>query len=155
MAARALALRQGRSLPLVVHVVTQGSGGRPLAKKKENPAVASKIHLICRDQLGLRCIDAKANIHTSSAWRLSPEDAAALVNGTVYFHQTKSEPSYFGGAIQSLEAIEALPGDDEIPGRQRYVLTLKSTAEAKGARWDKRGLSHGMAWSSGVIKINE
>jgi hypothetical protein len=127
-----------------------GSGGRP-SPNKETPAVTSKIHLICRDQLGLCCIDPKAHIHTSSAWRLSPEEAAALVNGTVHFHQTKSEPSYFGGVIQSLEAIESLPGDEESPGRQRYILTLKSTAAAKGAVWDKRGLSHGMAWSSGVI----
>lgn len=113
--------------------------------------MTSKIHLICRDQLGLRCIDPKANIYTSSAWRLSPEEAGALVNGVVYFHQTKNKPSYFGGVIQSLEVIEALPGDEENPGRQRYVLTLKSTAESRGAAWDKRGLSHGMAWSSGVI----
>ncbi|WP_293678826.1 hypothetical protein [uncultured Phenylobacterium sp.] len=113
--------------------------------------MSTKIHLICRDQLGLRCIDAKANVYASSAWLLSPEEAGALVNGTVYFHQTKNKPSYFGGVIQSLEAIEALPGDDEIRGRQRYVLNLRSTAEARGAGWDKRGKSHGMAWSSGVI----
>lgn len=113
--------------------------------------MSTKIHLICRDQLGLRCINAPANVYTSSAWRLSPEEARALVNGAVYFHQTKNKPSYFGGVIESLEVIEALPGDEESPGRQRYVLTLRSTAEAKGAVWDKRGLSHGMAWSSGVI----
>jgi hypothetical protein len=113
--------------------------------------VTSKIHLICRDQLGLRCIDAKANVYTSSAWLLSPEEAGALVDGTVYFHQTKNKPSYFGGVIQSLEAIAALPGDEQSSGRQRYVITLKSAIEAKGASWDKRGLSHGMAWSSGVI----
>jgi hypothetical protein len=113
--------------------------------------VTSKIHLICRDHLGIRCIDAKANLYTSSAWRLSPDEAGALVDGTVYFHQTKNKPSYFGGVIQSLEVVEALPGDEESPGRPRHVLTLKSTAAAKGAVWDRRGLSHGMAWSSGVI----
>jgi hypothetical protein len=112
--------------------------------------VTSKIHLICRHRLSLRCIDAKSNVYTSAAWWLLPEEAGALVHGTVSFHQTKKKPSYFGGVIQSLEAIEALAGK-ESSGRRRYVLTVKSTAEARGASWDKRGLSHGMAWSSGVI----
>jgi hypothetical protein len=114
--------------------------------------VPSKIHLICRDQLGLRCVDAKANLYDSGDWLLSEDEASGLLGGTAYFHQTKSKPSYFGGVIQSLRAIGDGPDDDQSPGRSRYVLTLTSRAEAKGVGWDRRGLSHGMAWSSGVIR---
>jgi len=110
--------------------------------------MTSKIHLICRDQLGLKCIDNKANLHSSEAWRLSAGEAEALIGGIVHFHQTKASPSYFGGVIQSVDPISPTPNDDE---KGRYVLTLRATKEAKGVPWDKNGRSHGMAWSSGVI----
>ncbi len=112
----------------------------------------SKIHLVCKDQLGLSCIDPRANLYTSQAWRLLPQEAEALADGVVYFHQTKNRPSYFGGEIQSVDPIDG-PDEKEIPGRQRYVLTLKSTAATRGAPWDKSGKSLGMIWSSGVIPI--
>jgi hypothetical protein len=67
----------------------------------------------------------------------------------------KTKPSYFGGVIQSLAPIAAAPGDQETYGRRRYELTLKSTLEAKGVPWDKRGHSHGMAWTTGVVRLNE
>ena len=114
----------------------------------------TKIHFICRDQLGLRCIDPKAHIYTSREWLLSPEEAAAMVGGVVHFHQVKTKPSYFGGVIQSLAPVAAA-GEEITPGRARYELPLKSTLEAKGVAWDKRGHSHGMAWTTGVIHHND
>jgi len=111
----------------------------------------ANIHFICRGQLGIQVRDKASHSYTSSAWLLKPEEAAALVGGTVFFHETKSQPSYFGGTVQSVDVPEPLEGDETEPGRNRYVLTLTSTREAKGVKWDKRGRSYGMAWTSGLI----
>ncbi len=114
----------------------------------------SKIHLICKDQAGLSCINPKAHIYRSEAWRLTPEEAAALPEGMVYFHQTKMKPSYFGGVIQSVEPIER-PDEALTPGRQWYALTLKSTLQGRGLPWDKSGQSSDKTVSSGVIGLAE
>lgn len=109
------------------------------------------IHFICRGQLGIQVLDKATHRYTSSAWLLKPDDAAAIVGGTVFFHETKSQPSYFGGTVQSVEVTDPLEGDEAEPGRKRYVLTLTATRGAKGVKWDRRGQSHGMAWTSGPI----
>jgi hypothetical protein len=111
----------------------------------------SNIHFICRGQLGVRVLDKASHSYTSSAWLLRPDEAGSIVGGSVYFHETKSQPSYFGGTVQSVEVIDPLEGDEKEPGRQRYVITLKATKDAKGVKWDKRGASYGMAWTSGAI----
>jgi hypothetical protein len=111
--------------------------------------MASKIHLVCRDRLGVRCIDPKEHTYESEAWLLSPEEAASLEGGTVLLHQMKTRPSYFGGEILGLRPVDGAEAEDG--GRVRHVITLRSTAEAREQPWDKRGKSHGMAWTSGVI----
>jgi hypothetical protein len=144
-----LALAWGRPLILVVQVIIQGvvaarcPKGNP-RRDVQNPSdlPGSARPLLYRSK--------GAHPHKQRLAAV-PGRGGGVGQRHRSFHQTKSEPSYFGGVIQSLEAIESLPGDEESPGRQRYNLTLKSTAAAKGAVWDKRGLSHGMAWSSGVI----
>ncbi len=110
----------------------------------------AKIHLICKAQTGLSCIDPKAHLYRSEAWRLTPAETEALTGGMAYFHETKMRPSYFGGVIQSVDPV-ARPDEAETPGRQWYALTLKSTAEGRGRAWDKSGQSFDRAVSSGVI----
>lgn len=114
--------------------------------------MTAKIHLICKDALGIVCVDKAAHRYTSAAWLLSADEVAALKGGTVHFHETKSQPAYFGGTILTLEPTDALPDGISAVGRDRYLLTIEATAKAKGVKWDARGASHGMAWSSGVIQ---
>ena len=111
----------------------------------------SKIHFVCRDHLGVRCIDPKEHTYESEAWLLSPGEAEALEGGRVLLHQTKAKPSYFGGEILSLRPVE--DAEAEETGRKRHIITLRSTLDARGQPWDKAGKGFGMAWSSGVIPL--
>jgi len=106
-----------------------------------------RLHLICRDGQGVTCVDPKEAIYQSEAWSFTTAEAAKLAGGRVYLHQTKAEPSYFGGQVLT---VEALPGDGSCS--ERYVLKLKADRESKGVAWDKGGHSHAMAWSSGVLE---
>lgn len=47
--------------------------------------MTNRIHFICKDQLGIVPLDAKAGIYTSEAWLLTPEQIAALAGGEVNF----------------------------------------------------------------------
>ncbi len=106
-----------------------------------------RLHLICRDALGVTCLDPKEAVYRSEAWALTRDEVEAIQGGRIHLHQTKSEPAYFGGTVVSSEALPVGDGEE-----QRYALTLKADREAKGVVWDERGRSHGMAWSSGVVK---
>lgn len=109
----------------------------------------SKIHLICKANVGLTCLDAKAGVYESEAWLLSEDDVVALKGGEVLFHETKGRPSYFGGVILDIRPAQStdLTGQD----RQRRIITLQSTAACRGVDWDASGQIHDMAWTSGVI----
>lgn len=112
--------------------------------------MTSRIHFICKDRKGVRTIDAKSAVYESAAWLLSPDEMGALEGGRIFFHQTKSTPSYFGGTI-----LNARPVDGESPGeggRVRWAITLRSQLDGKGVDWDQAGYTHGMAWTSGVIQ---
>ncbi len=100
-------------------------------------------HVICRDQLYLR-----ATAHPqyeSGFWDIPEAQARALVGGMLYLHQTKAEPSYFGGQVMGYRVA----GPDEVlPGR--IVFTVLSQKEGKSMAWE--GASHGMAWDSGHLE---
>lgn len=109
----------------------------------------ASIHFICRDRAGIRAVDAKSGIYDSSAWLLSDEDASALKDGNIYFHQTKDSASYFGGTVLSIRPIEHdLPDEG---GRRRWIITLESRRDCKDVDWNEDGHTHGMAWTSGLI----
>lgn len=108
--------------------------------------MSARLHLICRDAKGLARLDSKEAIYRSEAWALTATEVAKLAGGRVYFHQTKAEPSYFGGHVLGVEPLPAETSDPD-----RFVLRLKAERDAKGVVWDEAGHSHGMAWSSGVL----
>ncbi len=108
--------------------------------------MSARLHLLCRDALGVACLDAKSSIYRSEAWALTADEVAAMEGGRVYLHQTKSQPSYFGGSVIGAERLPAGAGELD-----RYALTVQSDLEGRGVHWDERGKSHGMAWSSGVV----
>jgi len=108
--------------------------------------MSARLHLICRDAKGLVCLDPKEAIYRSEAWALTAVEVGKLAGGRVYFHQTKAEPSYFGGLVLDVEPLPTEAGDPE-----RFALRLKAERDAKGVMWDEAGHTHGMAWSSGVL----
>ena len=55
------------------------------------------IHFICRQRTGLDCIG--GTTYTSGLWGIGTQAAEQLVGGMVYFHESKSQPSYFGDGL--------------------------------------------------------
>lgn len=110
--------------------------------------MAAKIHLLCKANEGLRCIDKTTATYESEAWLLSNDDIAALQGGEAMLHSTKSQPSHFGGTIMDIRPLS----DDQEAGRRRCALIIQSRADCKGVEWDVRGQTHGMAWTTGVVR---
>lgn len=109
--------------------------------------MAASLHLLCRDRLGIRCVDRDQDVYTSEAWAISAAEAAKIIGGRVYFHQTKADPSYFGGDVLGVEPVHGEGSDPE-----RFILRLTAQRDAKGVAWNEAGQSHAMAWSSGVLE---
>jgi hypothetical protein len=101
------------------------------------------IHFKCEDSLNLTCI--KMPVFESGYWDIAESEAAAIVGGMIYLHQTKNELSYMGGVVQSFR-VEVRP---ELAHAKRVIFIFKSTIEGRGAKW--RGADHTMAWFSGVV----
>jgi len=103
------------------------------------------IHFICRRGLNLNVV--KHPVYESGVWVVE-EEAAGLVGGMMYLHETKADKSYFGGRIDSQRIVET-----DYARSRRVVFTVTSLREGKGVRW--RGAAHGMAWTSGVVEDAE
>ncbi|WP_051955800.1 hypothetical protein [Beijerinckia mobilis] len=105
----------------------------------------TRIHLISRNPLNLRPLDATATpLHESGYWTFYETEAAKLVNAKLYLHKTKNEPSYFGGTISSFRFASA---HEPYPGK--IVFTVSEEESAKGIPWE--GDKHPMAWMGGIL----
>ena len=127
-----------------------------------------KCHLICkRDEgelLGRNIIQHKTEkfVYMCGYWVLTDEEREKLENGIVYFHQTKSDPSYFGGEI-----LEIIPQtlskeyeneyysfeDSHNPNTKimnRFIFKIKFDRKYMGVDWE--GRDHSMSYFSGVIE---
>jgi hypothetical protein len=72
----------------------------------------------------------------SCCWRIGDEQAAELIGGWVYFHDTKAKPASYGGLILGFE-----PGEGDMT--ERKVILFRGDVRSRGERW--RGADHGMA----------
>ncbi len=104
-----------------------------------------KIHLICRDRLGLKVTTFPQ--YQSGSWDIPESDAQLLktANGTIYLHEKKSESSYFGGTIDDYEVVEI-----DAAHSKRILFKLTSTRDGRGKAWDGRDDTN--AWYSGVVE---
>jgi hypothetical protein len=104
-----------------------------------------KIHLICREGGGLKVTTFPQ--YESRAWDIPETDAQQLklAQGMIHFHESKSVPSYFGGAITDYEVIET-----DAKHSKRIVLKLTSTENGRGKAW--AGRSDTNAWYSGLTE---
>ena len=102
-----------------------------------------RIHLICRNRDGISPISFPT--FESRAWDIPEQDAVDLIGGMIHFHETKSEPSYFGGLVRSfrIEQIDAAHS-------KRVVFVLESVAEARKVKWS--GRSDVNAHYSGLVE---
>lgn len=112
--------------------------------------MSSSIHFICRASAGIRCLDPKTGVYESEAWLLTREDISALEHGEVFFHETKGQPSYFGGTILGIRPVDDSAPESDTP--RRCIVTLRSTPAARNVKWSPGGKVHGMAWTSGVVE---
>lgn len=102
-----------------------------------------RLHLICRQELNLTKV--AHMVYASGNWDMSPDEARRLIGGTIHLHESKAEPSYFGGLVTDVEEVRS--PDVAHQDRIRFIFT--PTREAKNVRW--RGLDHDRAWSSGIL----
>ncbi|RKG79903.1 hypothetical protein D7W79_09200 [Corallococcus exercitus] len=103
----------------------------------------ASAHIKCKRGLNLHAV--KAPLYDSGHWDFSPEEAAQLVGGTIYLHNTKAERSYFGGTVLSYEIVDV----PEKAHSQRIVFRIHSMVEAKNKEW--QGANHVRAWTSGIL----
>ena len=110
------------------------------------------VHLICRDDDETKRPKGIVKIagddqYTSEAWDFTPEQAASLIGGEIFFHKTKGAKSFFGGIISAFEEIDR----QDLAHPERIKFTFTATLEAKDQTW--RGTDHTMAWTSGIIDV--
>jgi hypothetical protein len=103
----------------------------------------ARIHFICRGGLNLKTTAFPE--FESGFWDISAEDAARLVDGMIYLHESKPEPSYFGDTITAYRVEELAEAH-----AQRIVFTVVSQQEGRGVVWE--GQDQVRAWTSGVIE---
>ncbi|MHB8886969.1 MAG: hypothetical protein ACYC5H_18135 [Methylovirgula sp.] len=102
----------------------------------------AKVHLICRNGRHLKPKDGPE--YESGYWVFSETQIKELLNGTLYLHQKKSEPSYFGGMISG----HRLAAPEE-PSPGHVVLTVIGREDCKNIAWE--GDQHPMAWMGGIL----
>lgn len=102
----------------------------------------SQAHFICRNRAGIHVVQMPH--YTSAAWDIPVTDADALVGGMLFFHESKEQPSYFGGKVTGYRLSEGADGR-----RPRVTFELTAMHEARGIAWS--GKDHGMAHYSGVV----
>ncbi|QXX73219.1 hypothetical protein [Methylovirgula sp. HY1] len=102
----------------------------------------AKVHLICRNGRHLKPQDGPE--YESGYWVFSETQIKELLNGTLYLHQKKSEPSYFGGTISG----HRLAAPEE-PSPGHVVLTVVAREDCKNIAWE--GDQHPMAWMGGIL----
>jgi hypothetical protein len=101
------------------------------------------LHLLCKDRLNLKR-GAEPGTWESGFWNVSKTDAASLVGGMLYLHQTKGDRSYFGGRISSFKEVQP-----EGASGTRVVFGFVFEERGREASW--QGAKSGMAVKGGVV----
>ncbi|MGB8279050.1 MAG: hypothetical protein WCF20_14395 [Methylovirgula sp.] len=102
----------------------------------------ARIHLICRGGRHLKATNFPE--YESGYWVLSETQVKELLNGFLYLHEKKSDPSYFGGVTSG----HRLASHDE-PSPGHVVLTIIAGDDCKNVAWE--GDKHPMAWMGGIL----
>lgn len=97
------------------------------------------IHLVHKGDASLPAIevlDRNADLYRSGQWSITPERAATLVGGRVFFHKAQAKPSFFGGEITGFEVTTS--------GRYagRIVFTFRFDSVCRNVRAGRNGWAH-------------
>jgi hypothetical protein len=101
------------------------------------------LHLLCRDRANLTR-GTEPGTWETGFWGVSKTDAAALVGGMVYLHQSKGVRSYFGGRISSFREVQMEPAR-----ATKMVFGFVFEERGRDAQW--QGAKHAMAVKGGVV----
>lgn len=91
-----------------------------------------QIHLI---ENADNFVKLRKNVWECGWWKLGEEEAKKLVGGHIYFHKTRSEPSFYGGAILGYRIKE----DD--PDRGKIIFEFEYKLACRGIKTEKTGWS--------------
>ena len=100
-----------------------------------------RLHLKCENYWLITKND-NDNSYWSGAWYFKLESAKSLIGGHIYFHNRKSEPSYFGGQVMNARQIL-------YEGKNRVEFKFKKLESCKGVAWE--GDNTQRTWHSGFL----
>ncbi len=112
--------------------------------------MADALHVICepniRNQPKNCWYDGPRKTFCSGYWDISSEEAKTLMGGWLYFHQSKANPSYYGGRVLAFRSEIR----EEFKHENRIVFDFMPSKDAKGHPW--RGKAHGRAWTGKIVE---
>lgn len=102
----------------------------------------ARVHLVCRGGRHLKPTEGFE--YESGYWVFSETQVKQLMQGLLFLHEKKSQPSYFGGVIVG----HRLAGAEE-PSPGHVVLKIAPKNDCKDIAWE--GDTHPMAWMGGIL----
>lgn len=96
--------------------------------------MSGDIHLIER-MSHIKSLDKETALWESGWWMVSPDIAAKLVGGRIFFHKAQIKPSYFGGRITKFRI------ETEGIFRGRVLFNFIASHEFKGINAGRDGWS--------------
>ena len=111
--------------------------------------------------LGLTQIQPKVNRYMSCCWDFDIEEMKQLIGGMIFFHKTKTEPSYLGGKVLNVHPITMdkdydgpyyQPKLEDIDKRSdRMMFEFEITLDSRDVKW--RGKDHTMSYVGGIVEV--
>jgi hypothetical protein len=92
-----------------------------------------KLHLIEKLR-NMRPLQQGSSTFESGDWTIAEERAKTLIGGTVYFHETQTGPSYYGGKITGYRVIPV-----GTPNAGKIIIIFVRDEAAIGIRTGKDG----------------
>ena len=113
--------------------------------------------------LGLTQIQPKVNRYMSCCWDFDIEEMKELIGGMIFFHKTKTEPSYLGGKVLNVHPIKMdkdydgpyyQPKLEDIDKRSdRMMFEFEITLDSRDVKW--RGKDHTMSYVGGIVEVED
>lgn len=126
------------------------------------------MHIICKDDpdtnmpVGVTQIEPKVNKYMSCCWDFDLDEMKELIGGMIFFHNSKTSLSKFGGKVLNVHPIKTDKNykgpyythePDKLVRADRMMFEFEITADSRNIKW--RGKDHMMAYSSGIIDLDD
>lgn len=77
-----------------------------------------KIHLIETDSMNFNLVD--DDLWESGSWILNEDQAELLIGSEIFFHKTRTEPSFYGGIIRGYRVKQEGENEGQIVFEFQY-----------------------------------